>query len=119
MPQADQPGDPLWVEYSRFGHLHSPTELRFHMGRQDSRDGRVRLFLNQDYLEKIDIKQITPEPDAVEIMPAGLSYVFRQANPMEPGLAVFRLESRTAGILRARPRLASQPPLTLKQFFYP
>lgn len=65
---AGQPGTALWVEYYRFDRVEAPTDLKINLGPSAGLDGakELRLWIDRDYTEGLNIEQISPEPDRYE-----------------------------------------------------
>jgi hypothetical protein len=109
----------LWLEYDRFGHYQGPMTLRFHLGVGSAPEGMARLRLNQDYVEKIQIEQVTPEPERVEMASDGLIYTFQVAKPNQDMIITFHLRPNNFGPLTGQIGLAEAQSLRFSQFIYP
>ena len=60
--KAGKPSDHLWIEYERFERFQSPGQLRVHLEPGSEKAGQVRIHLSRDYLEQVQLQQVTPQP---------------------------------------------------------
>jgi hypothetical protein len=117
--KAGDSSQPLSLEYDRFGRFKTPTTLKIHLGQSGRSSQQVRVWLNRDYLEHVQIRQVTPQPDTVEAGADRMVYVFRQTQPNQPTSVIFHLEPEHIGSLPGKVGLASGQPLNFSQFIYP
>lgn len=111
---------PLWLEYKRFGRFQtSAMLLRVHLGPEAGHDGKVRVLLNRDYLENVQVQQVTPQPESVEAGPKYLTYIFQVTEPNQPTAVTFHLQPEQIGLLSAQVGLPKRQPLSFTQFIYP
>lgn len=116
---AGESGDPLSLEYERFGRFHAPTMLRVQLGASASRAGKARIWFSRNYLEAVEIERVTPEPERVEAHRDRFIYVFDLAEPNQPTAITFFLEPDQIGSLPGQVGLDGSQPLTFGQFIYP
>jgi hypothetical protein len=116
---AGDEGGSLWLEYSRFERLQDPTSLKLNIGPLRSADGTARVWVSRDYLQKVQVEQVTPPPESVEAGPDRLTYVFRVAPADQPTAIVFHINHQTVGKLTSQIGLESGPELSFGQFVYP
>ena len=112
-------GDSLQLEYKRFGRFEASTRLRIHIQPGVEREGQVRVWLNRNYVEGVQIQKVIPEPERVEAEPDRLTYVFRTANLNQPTAVTFYLQTQQVGLLSGQVGLAQKQPLSFSQFIYP
>ena len=86
----------LSVRYDRIARNQAPLELRVRFA--DRWSGPTTLWVSTDYLERLRVKAITPEPAAQEAAPDRLRLVFDLARG---GEVLVRFETEGAGVLRA------------------
>ena len=110
---------PLWLEYKRFGRFQAPTTLRIHLGKGAGRNGKVRVLLNRDYLNGMQIQQITPQPESVEAGAKDLTYVFQVPESNQRTAVTFYLQTQQIGPLSGQVRLFEEQSLHFSQFIYP
>jgi hypothetical protein len=112
-------GGPLWLEYSRFGRFRAPLTLRVHLGPNADQQGPVRVWLSREYLEAVQIEQVTPQPQQVEAGLERITYVFAVSEPSRSTAATFSLKTARFGRQRGCVGMADGPSLCFRQFFYP
>jgi hypothetical protein len=112
-------GGPLWVEYPRFARLKAPTTLRLPLGPEAVSGSEVRIWLDRTFLEGVQIQQVTPQPDRVEIGPDRFIYVFQVSDPSQPTAVVFFMQPEETGSLSGRTGLDEGPALSSNSFIYP
>lgn len=113
------PGGPLWMEYDHCLRSQAPQQLRIRVGPGAIRDGKARLWLNESYLERVRIRQIAPQPESVELDPAGQTFTFAAENLDEPATIMFYMVPERAGLLSGQIKLAGNEPFSFHQFVYP
>lgn len=111
--------DPLWLEYERFGRFQSQTKLRLHLGTNAVRAGKVRVWLNREYLENVQLQQVTPEPESVEAQSDRFVYTFQTPKQDQPTTVTFYLQPDQIGSLPGLAGLETQQPIRFNQLIYP
>lgn len=112
-------GEPLWLEYSRFGRFKAPLTLRVHVGPNTGQQSPMRIWLSREYLEAVQIEQISPQPGQVEAGPEQLTYVFPRSEPQRSTAISFALKAEQIGRQRGCVGLTNGPTLCFRQFIYP
>lgn len=97
--KAGKPGDRLWLEYERFERFQSPAQLRVHVAPGASQTGQTRLQIDRDYLEQIQLQQVTPQPWRVEAAGDQLGYIFQIAKPEQSTAITFYFQPQQIGSL--------------------
>lgn len=108
-------------EYERFLRFGKPTTLNLSLDTAAAvEDGRIRLWLDREYLRSVQMQEVDPQPDAVEVTPGRLVYVFEaeegQAGPTE---VTFELEPDEMGSLGGQVGLVGGASQAFDQFVYP
>lgn len=109
----------LQVEYERFPHQESRTQLRITL-RGAAPDGRLVLWLDRGFIGAVRLQQVTPQPNGVIAQADGVSYVFAAARPEATVDVGLLFEPQAAGRLRGEVRAgADGAPVRFTQFVYP
>lgn len=116
---AGERGSTLWAEYNRFERYQGPTTIRVHLGAGASRDGQVRIWINRDLIENVELNHIDPEPESVEAGGDRFVYVFRVLDTTRPTSVTYHFEPNKYGTMPVRVGLDGGPELSFRQFFYP
>jgi hypothetical protein len=111
---------PLWLEYPRFAHTYADADtLRFQVAPAAVNAGQVRLWVSRDYLERVEVRRIEPEPEAVETTGDRYIYVFRAPNLNAPTRILFHVEPNSFGRLKGRAGLDGGAEFDFSQYVYP
>jgi hypothetical protein len=116
---AGETGDPLRLEYERFGRYEAPTSLRIHLGPNVAKSDKVALWFSRQYLEGVQIDQITPEQESVKSLPGKFIYEFQLARPQNPAIISIKLRPQKIGSLQGRLGVESGQSLSFGQLIYP
>jgi hypothetical protein len=116
---AVDPQSPLWLEYERFGRQMSAATLRLHLGPGASGGGRARVWLDEAYLDAVQIQRITPRPEREETGPGRTYFVFATTASDRPTVVTFHLQPARFGALTGQVGLDDGPPLRFHQWIYP
>lgn len=106
----------LRVAYERFAHVNAPTTLRLEIPPGAESDPWV--WINQAYLDDLQVEGVTPPPSRVESSQQGLLFAFARTD----GSAIlisFHLRPRRAGRLEGRVGTAGDADVRFAQFIYP
>lgn len=107
------------VEYQRFERNHSPTIIKAQVGPHGVKEGKIRLVLSQELLEKIRINHVDPEPESVEAQGKNFIYEFKAKAEAAPSAIIFHFEMNTLGKVEGSIGLEEGPAYRLKQFVFP
>jgi len=117
--RAGDPGSPLEVKYNRFIRFQSDTEMKIQLHPSAESDGAVHLWLDREFLEQVQIKQVTPPPDRVEPGTDRLVYFYKKIESNGPTAITLYFEPQGIGRLKGRIGLGKDPAVTFSQFVYP
>src|SRR5919199_717735 len=109
----------LWMEYSRFERSKGEAMLRIYLGPLSAPENKARLWVSREYLDGVQLRQVTPEPESVEAGPDRMTFVFRLSDPGRPTAVTFYVEPEKVGRLPGRVGLADEQPINFSQFIYP
>jgi hypothetical protein len=109
----------LWMEYDRIARHRSSSALKLHLAPHVAVNGRARIWLKRDYLQGLNIEDISPEPERVAVEKDGLVYEFVVADPAQPTLVVFHIIPDEIGSRSGAVGLAGQKPYSFTQFVLP
>lgn len=115
---GDESG-PIWIEYDRFQRYQAPARLRIHLGAGTARGREVAFWIARAYLDRLQVRAITPQPIRVESGADRYTFVFSAPEPALPTAVTFDLQTEAIGALVGTVGLAQAAPLTIRQFVYP
>jgi hypothetical protein len=116
---AGEAGGALQVEYARLTRHSAPTELQMTVAASADAADEVRIAISADYLAAVQVREVQPEPEHVELAANELVYVFPIAERGEPLAITFETEPRGYWLHRGSIRLADGDTLRITQFVYP
>ena len=116
---AGSEGGPVRVEYERFVRANAVTDLRVRLGPGVPREGRARLWFDRQYLHKVEVTGVVPEPESVEVSPDRVTYVFLAAEGGGPVELAFDLKPMRFGSWSGRMGAGDAEPVHLRHFVYP
>ena len=115
---SDQTG--LRVEYERFVRQDAPGALTANIGRAAIRpDSILQIWLDRKWLEEMELKQITPEPDSTRLEADRVVYFFRVNPAAAPVRIMWYLETHALGRSHGRIGIPGGPTVSYSQFAYP
>jgi hypothetical protein len=116
---AASPDGMVTVEYERFVNHRAATRLTVRVPGEVTVGGTFRLVINQDYLQGVQVQQITPTPDSTEAGEGRQVFAFRAADPGRPTTVVIHLEAEGPATLNGRISIPGGPPAEFAQVVYP
>ena len=115
--------DTLYIqEYERFLRFGKPTTLHLSLDTAAAVEGgEIRLWINREYLKSLQLQEVDPQPDTVEVTPERLVYIFnaKEGSEDRPTEVTFELEPDEMGTLAGRVGLDGGESQTFEQFVYP
>lgn len=116
---ASTAGVPLTIDYDRFVRAGDRTDLVLHLGPGSADGPRLRCWLASDYLDRLQLEQITPRPEAIEVGPSRHVFVFLRTDGEEQARVVFHFQPTRMGPLSGRAGCGDGPEVVFSQFCYP
>ena len=90
------------------------------------RDARLsepdRLWIEgvyRDYLDDINIQQVNPQPDSVELDQDKVTYSYQVKQLNQPATIIFYFNPDRIGPINGKVGLENEPLLSFSQFIYP
>ena len=114
---AGEEGSELWVEYPRFARHLAPVKMRVVAARAGKDE--VRLWIDRDYAERLELERISPEPDSVESLADRDVYAFRPGSGAGPLVIELSFELTYVGFSNARLGTLDGPSVEFRQLVYP
>ncbi len=117
-PRAGGAEARLRIESEPSAHFHQPTTIRVQV-RAGAPDGFARIWVPADYLQKVEVQDISPKPVVIDAEPDRLVYVFRLSDAGSPAIFSFTFLPSEVGPLSGRMGLPSGEEQSFSQFVYP
>jgi hypothetical protein len=109
----------LRVEYDRFAHTQAPGELLIELPADIAKAGTVRLRLNREFVESVEIMGVVPEPASSTIDGNGLVYELATRASARPVTVAVQYEYRVFGSTPVRVAIEGGPAVSFDQWVYP
>jgi hypothetical protein len=116
---AASPDGAVEVDYQRVIHYRSATTLTVRVTGPVTAAGTFRLGINREFLDNVQVLQVTPEPERTEAGDTRHVFVFRTAEPGRPTTVIIHLEPNVRGRLRAGVTVGDGPPAAFDQTVLP
>lgn len=116
---AGDAGNTIQVDYDRFMRYKAPSALIVHIDPAVIQEGEARFWFDRDYLAGLQIQQISPQPDQVEVEPDRITFTFMVAEADRPVEIVFNLQPDRIGMLSGSAGLEGAEALSFDQWVHP
>jgi hypothetical protein len=113
------PGSALHVHYERLARRETPAILELHLDKQAIASGRFRIRLNNEFVNRLRIKQIIPEPLSTEPLADGARFTFQTDPALDSATIVFIQDPSTPGIVEGEVAVEGAAPVQIRQFVFP
>jgi hypothetical protein len=109
------------IEFERFLHAHRESKVKIEVRVPTGSSDRIRLALDDAWLDAMTIRQITPLPAAEQPGSGESAFLFDIAGRRAeaPVRITLHFEPETYGPLSATLRIDDSDPIHLRQFVYP
>ena len=116
---SSTPAHELSVSYERIDRINAPStfELTFAPGLVV--DGELQIWLDSDFVTRVQLESISPEPDRIEIDAGRYIYTFAVTTLNDPAPIAFHFRPERSGISRATIGIVDGPATSLRQIVYP
>jgi hypothetical protein len=108
----------VYLDYDRFVRTSAATALQVTLPTAANEAGEAIVTLDHDYLDRIRLDNVLPEPKRTIARPGTVEFVFATASDGRPVVAWFHLTLETPGLARARLTAAGET-LAFWQLAYP
>lgn len=117
--QVGEPGGALALEYERIDRYSVPTGMTIALGPNVAQGGVARLVFSRDFVDRISIGEVLPEPASVETGAEEVAYTFEVKDASQPSEIRFDFEYDQAGRARGTVGLEGGPRLEFDAFVWP
>ncbi len=119
LSSATAESGPLQLQYTRFERRHAPTELEVSPASSAVSQDQVEVWLSSDYLARVEITSIVPEPEEVVVADDRVIYRFSIDDQAQRPTILIALEHDDPGLSTGRIGMIDGSELTFWQFVYP
>jgi hypothetical protein len=115
--KAGRPNSALRIEYDRFVRYQAPTMLKVHVAAGNN--ALPALWVARNYLDRVEVERISPEPERVKAGNNSLIYIFNIAQTNEEATISFQVKPTGYGKMPVSLGLVDGPQMDFTQFIYP
>lgn len=114
--QAHDSGELLQVHYDRFVRMQSPQTLQVSMDGGAVQDQQASVWISQDFLDRVRIERIQPQPERVTAQDGGQIYQFSARGPLQ---VTYDLQAKGPGLYQVELGIPGADPAAFTQVVYP
>ena len=107
------------THYERLARRETPAILELRLDKSLISSGQVQIRLNREYVDRLRIKQIIPQPAAAELLADGARFTFHTDPAVESATVLFIQDPSTPGLVVGEVEVSGAAPLRLHHFVYP
>ena len=115
---ASAPDGSLRAEYERFCRIERKSVLQAIAAPSAAAGGRLRIWIVRDYLQRVDLERVVPQPERVETFPDRLLFTFAAADGQQ-SVIQFVLEPHAPGRQAISMGVEGKAAVSFRQFIYP
>jgi hypothetical protein len=119
LSEATASGPGLRLEYDRFARYTAPVDLRLHLGPPVTAHPKIRLWVDRQYMQDMEVESVLPEPESVETGPDRIVFIIPLAEVGPPTAVTLRLQTQRIGLLEGQVGVEEGGSLHFQQIVYP
>lgn len=116
---ASSEDDALSVSFERFDRINSMSTFEVHYTPELVSEGELQIWLSANFLTNIQLEQIIPEPDSVELDSERYVYTFAVTSLDRPPPVSFHFRPEKPGIARSNVGIVDGPDIAIRQIVFP
>jgi hypothetical protein len=107
----------LRIVHERFARVEAPQTIRAQIPAPPA--GAYQLAVSRDFLDRVRIESVVPEPVLAEARADRVIYGFARGPGPDPAVVTFHFTPNSAGLVRAGFGVPGLAPLTIRMLVYP
>lgn len=119
LSEATAAGPGLRLEYDRFVRYTAPQGLRLHLGPPATSHPKIRLWVDRQYMQDMQVESVLPEPESVETGPDRIVFIIPLSEVGPPTAVTLRLQTQRIGSLDGQVGVEEGGSLRFHQLVYP
>ena len=116
---ASSPDDLLSVSYERIDRINAPSTFQISFEPDLVSGDELQIWISSDFMRQVQMNQITPEPESVEIGAARYVFTFAVTADADPAPISFQFRPERPGISRAHIGVVDGPEISLRKLMLP
>ena len=106
------------IEYDRLSRYETTAKITFYT-QPAIGDSVVKIWISRDYIDEMQVEQITPEPESNQVTADRIIYSFLLSKRSERVKISCHLKTAKIGFLKARTGIEGGDEVVFTQFVYP
>lgn len=119
MSHRSTESDNVSVRYQRFARNQGQTALDVEAQPAAATEGKVEIWVDQDFLESYDLESVVPDPKSITTRSGGLVFAFPVEGTDTAVKATFTLQPEHSGRHHGAVAVGDGRPARFNQFVYP
>jgi hypothetical protein len=117
--RAGDPDAGLELIWERIDRNHAPTQMTLMLSPAVIQNGTARVSFTREYIDRIEIDEVVPEPQSVETTPDGVTYAFEAEDASQPVAVEVDFQYARPGMARGEVSVEGGPTLPISSFVWP
>lgn len=117
--RAGAAGSTIWAEYERLERARNESALDVYLGPGALVDGRVQLSVNREFVDRMNVLRLQPEPDSQILSDGAVLYEYEARTSGAPLHVAIMYEAAGMGFVPVRIGVDAGPSLEFRQFVFP
>lgn len=113
------PDGAIALDFERIDRANAPTGLTVTLAPDVAQGGAAQVAFSREFMERISIEEVVPEPQSVETGAGEVIYTFNVEDPSQPASVRLDFQYEQAGLTHGSVRLADGPALRFEAFVWP
>lgn len=112
-------GDALEVRYGRIERHRSPSTMSVWVSTDLAQSGKVEVWLDREFADRLRIESVTPEPESVETSATRVTYMFEVDDHQSRAVISFGTDQQGMGLQRGAVGVGEGPSVSFRQLVLP
>jgi hypothetical protein len=115
--QSSQEG--FQISYERFDRQMKSSQISLQLPAEAVQEGQIKFWIDRQYLEGVQIEDISPQPESVEVSGKRLVYTVQVTGPGQPVTVKLDVRLQKSGLVEGQAGLEGGDPVSFSQFVFP
>jgi hypothetical protein len=107
------------ITHERFDRQMNPSKLTLQLPPDAIQGGQARFWIDRNYLEKVQIEDISPAPGSTEVSAERLIYTVKVADPSQPVTIKLDIRLEDSGLVEGEAGWEGGGSASFSQFVFP
>jgi hypothetical protein len=107
------------ISYERFDRQMKSSQISLQLPAEAVQEGQIKFWIDRQYLEGVQIEDISPEPESVEVSGERLVYTVQVTDVGQPVTVKLDVRLQKSGLVEGKAGLEGGDPVSFSQFVFP